>query len=129
MKEVKVNYGTPPRENNRWIFRFDGENFIQVKPSNNLKNNKWIDRLGKIIKEHDFVSNIWSDQKIEKKIDRPTLKKDISITPIINFMENTLNEIEDGSWHEDNDYDTYLYELVVDLLYGDDYYKWKNSLD
>lgn len=57
----------------------------------------------------------------------PTIQKDIDWSNVIKQAEDIRDEVVNGEYHEDNDNDHYLYEAVMEAVFGKDFFKWFNK--
>lgn len=57
----------------------------------------------------------------------PQLQSIPELASVIRIFENIHQEIEDGTYHEDNDNTQYIYEEIASALYGPNYFKWLNG--
>lgn len=60
---------------------------------------------------------------------RPTPNKNLDIKKIIESTEEILDFYESEDFHEDrtSDYNHYLVEEIMQLVYGEDVYDWIND--
>lgn len=57
----------------------------------------------------------------------PQVQENISWSALISQAKDIRDEIQDGSYHEDNDNAHYIYETVMLTIFGEDYFKWENK--
>lgn len=77
----------------------------------------------------------FTDQELLQEIER---RKDLKTPYIIygvvddhgirEIIQTIVNKVEDGSYHEDNDYKQYLWEEVMKAYYGKDFFTWFNKI-
>lgn len=66
------------------------------------------------------------EQEIEKE-SKPQIKDNIDWVPVKVFASSIINDIADGSYHEDDDNEQYLYETVIESIYGKEIWDWMNE--
>jgi hypothetical protein len=55
---------------------------------------------------------------------KATLRDSSDLKELIRIFESIHKEIEDETYHQDNDNDHWVYEAAAEALYGPDYFKW-----
>jgi hypothetical protein len=60
-------------------------------------------------------------------MNKPEVQKNIDWSGVISNAQYEVDEIEKGTYHEDNDNAHYIYEAVMQAIYGKDYFKWMNE--
>lgn len=67
-------------------------------------------------------------RKLAKELaETPKMLKNIDWTEVINNAESEVDDILAGTYHEDNDDAQYMYEAVMQAVYGKKYFEWKNK--
>lgn len=78
------------------------------------------------------LSNI-SIEDLEKEIEKrknvkiysPKIKSDIDYSRIISETESHVGRVLEGTAREDDDH--YIYETVMETIYGKEYWEWHNT--
>ncbi len=64
---------------------------------------------------------------IKEKGSIPIQLNNVDDKTIRSYLASIVEEIVDGRWHEDNDDEHYLYELLFTLYYGPEFWTWFNK--
>lgn len=63
----------------------------------------------------------------KKKDEAPQVKENIDWTSVINDAISRRDSVIEGSYHEDNDDAQYMFEAVMQAVFGEDYFSWENE--
>lgn len=75
---------------------------------------------------HDSIFRQPSKES-EEELPTPTVQDDIDWSEVIENAKSEVEEVLNGEYHEDNDNTQYMYEAVMQAVYGKDYFKWLNQ--
>lgn len=76
----------------------------------------------------------FSDAELELELKRrkdllvPVQKTNINDSAIRSLLDSIVQEIVNGTWHEDNDDEQYIYEEVFKMYYGKSFFTWFNKI-
>ena len=62
--------------------------------------------------------------KVVEEEDRPRPVENPDFSVLISQLENTMDRIVNGDYHEDNDDDHYCWEEAMTAVYGEDVWDW-----
>jgi hypothetical protein len=68
------------------------------------------------------------ERREKKELEPPKRIQNPNLTEIITMCESHIAEIANGTYHEDNDFKTYLYEVVMATFYSGDFWPWKRDM-
>jgi hypothetical protein len=77
----------------------------------------------------------FSDEDLEEELKRrkqvrstlPEESGDPDWEPVLQMCRGQVQEVIDGKYHEDNDFDHCLFEEVMKTVYGPDFFNWWNK--
>lgn len=80
------------------------------------------------------LSNI-STNALEKELERrneiqgsaPKPIENPDWTKVISYAKSEVDDVIKGEYHEDNDNAYYMWEAVMETVFGKDFFKWFNS--
>lgn len=71
-----------------------------------------------------FCSNCGT--KFKEDLQRPLMKQRsmMDLKELEKILTDYVNYIESDEFHEDNDYDHFIYECVIKTFYGEEFWEW-----
>lgn len=67
-------------------------------------------------------------EEIKKRIATAiTMKNSVDLTKLVKLLKDYMDYILSDDFHEDNDYETHIYECVMETFYGIDFFKFYNE--
>jgi len=86
--------------------------------------------------EYNRLKN-FSDEELEKEVKKrrlkeekvkiPKIKDDIDITGLKKLVEEYIEDCTSDEFCEDNDWDHWLYESVIETFIGKNFWEWYNN--
>lgn len=75
----------------------------------------------------EFTDSELEGELAKRKLERPTPLKDIDWSPISNYLEGEgVSRLEEDGFL-DEDFKQYLFETVLEVVYGKNIWAWWNS--
>ena len=59
--------------------------------------------------------------------DKPPMLQHTDFNKLVETCQKYINYVDSDDYHEDNDWSHYIYEAVIETLYGKDVWKWINN--
>ena len=75
---------------------------------------------------NELIAELERRNQIEKKPPDPLAI--IDFAPITKICTAYVNYVSSDEYHEDNDYENYIYETVLTTIYGDTFWDWLNKI-
>jgi hypothetical protein len=66
-------------------------------------------------------------QEQHEEISTPTVQENIDWSKVIANAKSEVDEVLNGEYHEDNDNAQYMWEEVMETVFGKDFFKWYNK--
>lgn len=85
----------------------------------------YIDEFEEIVKSKPEFRKRFIDVEIGAPDPIPVDERDWN--EIEQIAESIVKEIQNGTYHEDNDYDHYMYDAAMTAVYGDKFWDWFNK--
>lgn len=57
----------------------------------------------------------------------PSIIENPDLSRVVSAAKDIVQNVVDGRYHEDNDDDHYIFEAVMEALYGPDFWDWLNN--
>jgi len=73
----------------------------------------------------ELLEELARRKKVEATV--PKLIEIPDLSTLISQAKDIVQEVVDGTWHEDNDDAHYMYEAVMEALYGEKFWNWFND--
>lgn len=74
-----------------------------------------------------LIKKLDLENKIVVKAGRPKPLENPDFSSLIANLESDMDSVVDGTWHEDNDNDHYVWEEAMKAVYGKDVFDWWNK--
>jgi len=91
-------------------------------------------RLTHLERMIDMLNEFSTDELMEelerrKKMEAtvPVLNKNPYLGDLMSMASGIVDEVVNGTYHEDNDNATYMYEEVMTMFYGEKFWDWFNE--
>jgi len=75
---------------------------------------------------HDAIFS-QQPKESEEELPTPTIQDDIDWSKVIAYAKSEVDEVLNGEYHEDNDNAHYMWEAVMETVFGEDFFKWYNK--
>ena len=81
--------------------------------------------------EHYGTNELIAEIEKRKQKERESIKPldVVDLKPIIKIWADYVEFLSSGDYHEDNDFEYYVYETTLTAVYGDQFWDWKRKLN
>lgn len=78
--------------------------------------------------EEKLHRDIFSQKfELDEDIPAPKVQENIDWSNVISTVQDQVKDVEEGTYFDEEDSKQYVWEAVMEAMYGKDFFKWFNK--